>query len=62
MGVDGPGGGKFADSLELSSAIALLWPNEEPNKYIVFTGGEPGLQLDDELIDQFHSNNFEVAV
>tara|TARA_B100001142_G_scaffold271012_1_gene277347 strand:- start:855 stop:1328 length:474 start_codon:yes stop_codon:yes gene_type:complete len=62
VGVDGPGGGKFADSLELSAAIALLWPNEEPNKYIVFTGGEPGLQLDDELIDQLHSKNFEVAV
>ena len=62
VGVDGPGGGKFADSLELSTAIALLWPNEELNKYIVFTGGEPGLQLNDELIDQLHSKNFEVAV
>lgn len=62
VGVDGPGGGKFADSLELSTAIALLWPNEEPNKYIVFTGGEPGLQLDGELIDQLHAKNFEVAV
>ena len=62
VGVDGPGGGKFAASLELSAAIALLWPNEEPNKYIVFTGGEPGLQLDGELIDQLHAKNFEVAV
>ena len=62
VGVGGPGGGKFADSLALSSAIESLWPNEEPNKYVVFTGGEPGLQLDDEIVDQLHLKNFEVAV
>ena len=62
VGVDGPGGGKFSDSLALSSAIESLWPNEEPNKYVVFTGGEPGLQLDDEIVDQLHLKNFEVAV
>ena len=62
VGVDGPGGGKFADALELSSAIESLWPNEEPNRYVVFTGGEPGLQLDDEIVDQLHLKNFEVAV
>ena len=62
VGVDGPGGGKFADALALSSAIESLWPNEEPNRYVVFTGGEPGLQLDDEIVDQLHLKNFEVAV
>ena len=62
VGVDGPAGGKFADSLVLSSAIESLWPNEEPNRYVVFTGGEPGLQLDDEIVDQLHLKNFEVAV
>jgi 7-carboxy-7-deazaguanine synthase (Cx14CxxC type) len=62
VGVDGPGGGKFTNPLKLSDAIESMWPNNEPNKYVVFTGGEPGLQLDNEVIDQLHSKNFEVAV
>ena len=62
VGVDGPGGGKFADALELSNAIKSLWPRNEPNKYVVFTGGEPGLQLNDAIVDQLHLNGFEIAV
>jgi len=62
VGVDGPGGGKFINALELSDAIEAFWPNEEPNKYVVFTGGEPGLQLDKNVIDHLHLKNFEVAV
>jgi 7-carboxy-7-deazaguanine synthase len=62
VGVDGPGGGKFINALELSDAIDAFWPNEEPNKYVVFTGGEPGLQLDKNVIDHLHLKNFEVAV
>ena len=62
VGVDGPGGGKFINALELSDAIETFWPNEEPNKYVVFTGGEPGLQLDKNVIDHLHLKNFEVAV
>ncbi|MEO1956045.1 MAG: 7-carboxy-7-deazaguanine synthase [Gammaproteobacteria bacterium] len=62
VGVDGPGGGKFINALELSDAIEAFWPNEEPNKYVVFTGGEPGLQLDNNVVDHLHLKNFEVAV
>ena len=62
VGVDGPGGGKFINALELSDAIESFWPNEEPNKYVVFTGGEPGLQLDKNVVDHLHLKNFEVAV
>ena len=62
VGVDGPGGGKFINALELSDAIEAFWQNEEPNKYVVFTGGEPGLQLDKNVIDHLHLKNFEVAV
>ena len=62
VGVDGPGGGKFINALELSDAIEAFWPNEEPNKYVVFTGGEPGLQLDKNVVDHLHLKNFEVAV
>ena len=46
----------------MSDAIEAFWPNEEPNKYVVFTGGEPGLQLDKNVIDHLHLKNFEVAV
>ena len=62
VGVDGPGGGKFINALELSDAIETFWPNEESNKYVVFTGGEPGLQLDKNVVDHLHLKNFEVAV
>ena len=62
VGVDGPGGGKFINALELSDAIESFWPNEESNKYVVFTGGEPGLQLDKNVVDYLHLKNFEVAV
>ena len=62
VGVDGPGGGKFINALELSDAIESFWPNEESNKYVVFTGGEPGLQLDKNVVDHLHLKNFEVAV
>ena len=35
VGVDGPGGGKFADALELSNAIKSLWPRNEPNLSLI---------------------------
>ena len=67
VGTDGEGGGKFADADELSAAIIKTWPHElYDNKcvhpYVVFTGGEPLLQLDRELIDKIHSAGFEIGV
>jgi len=62
VGVDGPGGGKFSDESALCIAIDALWPNLEPNKYVVFTGGEPALQLDSKIIDELHKLNFEIAI
>jgi len=35
-------------------------PNETP--FVVLTGGEPLLQLDSALIDQLHSDDFEIAI
>src|SRR5262250_3112490 len=54
VGTDGPGGGRFRSSQDLASAIASTWPAalEQPMRpLVVFTGGEPLLQLDEELID-----------
>jgi 7-carboxy-7-deazaguanine synthase len=61
----GADGGKFATAAELAQRVAALWPQAERPKsrpYVVCTGGEPLLQLDDELVDAFHAEGFEVAV
>ena len=63
VGTDGEGGGKFADPASLASAIDSLWPAAYPaSKYVVFTGGEPLLQLDAPLIDAMHAAGFEIAI
>ena len=63
VGTDGEGGGKFALPAELASTINALWPASYPvSKYVVFTGGEPLLQLDGALIDAMHLAGFEIAI
>lgn len=63
VGVDGPGGGKFADAAMLAAAVAAEWPSDANGKpYVVCTGGEPTLQLDETLIDALHARGFEVGV
>jgi 7-carboxy-7-deazaguanine synthase (Cx14CxxC type) len=63
VGTDGQGGGKFADAPGLAAAVAALWPQGQPGKpYVVCTGGEPLLQLDEPLIAALHARGFEVAV
>jgi 7-carboxy-7-deazaguanine synthase len=63
VGTDGERGGKFADANDLAAVIDSLWPPAHPvNKYVVFTGGEPLLQLDAALAEAMHRRGFEVAV
>ena len=63
VGTDGIGGGKFASATELAAAIDAQWPSSKPvRKYVVFTGGEPLLQLDAALIDAVHARGFEIAI
>jgi 7-carboxy-7-deazaguanine synthase len=63
VGTDGPGGGRFASPEALASAVAAAWPAESSSKrFVVCTGGEPLLQLDSELVQALHQENFEVAV
>jgi 7-carboxy-7-deazaguanine synthase (Cx14CxxC type) len=62
VGTDGPGGGRFAEPDDLARAAAASWPQAEGRKYIVCTGGEPGLQLDASLIHALHGRGFEVAI
>jgi len=59
----GPDGGKFATADDLSDAIAARWPaGESDERFVVCTGGEPLLQLDEAAIDAFHRRGFKVAV
>nr|WP_255374894.1 MULTISPECIES: 7-carboxy-7-deazaguanine synthase [unclassified Oleiphilus] len=63
LGTDGQNGGVFETALDLGKAIAQLWPHgKEGSPYVVFTGGEPMLQLDEALVEQMHQLDFEVAV
>ncbi|HVM63404.1 MAG TPA: 7-carboxy-7-deazaguanine synthase [Acidimicrobiales bacterium] len=62
VGTDGTGGGFFASADDLARAIAALWPAGAGGAFVVCTGGEPLLQLDDALVAALHARGFEVAV
>jgi 7-carboxy-7-deazaguanine synthase (Cx14CxxC type) len=63
VGTDGPGGGRFADAQALAEAVAGTWPQANGAKrYVVCTGGEPLLQLDEPLIGALHDSGFEIAI
>ena len=65
VGTDGAGGGKFRDPDGLAAHVAAIWQAGAgaPGKpYIVCTGGEPPLQLDEPLIDALHAAGFEIAI
>ncbi len=62
----GPDGGKFATADALAEAVASRWPDSAGatggQRFVVCTGGEPLLQLDETAIDALHARGFEVAV
>ncbi|ONG55967.1 7-carboxy-7-deazaguanine synthase [Pseudoroseomonas deserti] len=62
IGTDGEGGGRFADAEALAEAVLTAWPGGDAHRYVVFTGGEPLLQLDAALIAAMHERGFEIAV
>jgi organic radical activating enzyme len=62
VGTDGDGGGRFRDAQDLAAAIESRWGGGRARRYVVFTGGEPLLQLDDALIRAVKARGFEIAV
>jgi 7-carboxy-7-deazaguanine synthase (Cx14CxxC type) len=65
VGTDGPGGARFATAQELARAVLSAWPDNPAHKarpFVVCTGGEPFLQLDEEAVSALTSAGFEVAV
>lgn len=65
IGTDGPGGGRFDTPQELAQAIGAAWDragSTRDHAYVVFTGGEPLLQLDAALVEALHLQGFACAV
>lgn len=63
VGLNGPGGGRFDSAQALAAAVAEKWPaGPRGTRFVVCTGGEPLLQLDEALTRAFHDYDFEVAV
>ena len=62
VGTDGLNGGKYSID-QIAQLVWDLWPsNILETPYIVFTGGEPLLQLDQFFVDEMHRNGFEIAI
>ena len=63
VGTDGAGGGKFETAAELADVVRRAWPDAAGSvPYVVCTGGEPLLQLDDMLVSSLHTAGFEIGV
>jgi 7-carboxy-7-deazaguanine synthase (Cx14CxxC type) len=61
----GPDGGRFAGAAELAAFVKSRWPANAPTDvrpFVVCTGGEPLLQLDEPAIEALHALGFEIAV
>ncbi|MGW5051351.1 7-carboxy-7-deazaguanine synthase [Actinokineospora sp. NPDC004072] len=63
VGTDGVGGGRFATADDLAAAVEAAWPSDHrEHRFVVCTGGEPLLQLDEAAVRALHERGFEVAV
>jgi 7-carboxy-7-deazaguanine synthase len=62
VGTDGTDGGRFTDAASVIDVIEKVWGKEKGHRLIVFTGGEPLLQLDEALIEEARKRGFSCAV
>jgi 7-carboxy-7-deazaguanine synthase (Cx14CxxC type) len=78
LGTDGQNGGVFEGADMLAERISDMWLTHQAGSaeeikwqtadqlkarpYVIFTGGEPLLQLDSSLVNAMHQKGFEVAV
>src|ERR1700728_3072888 len=62
VGLDGPGGGRFADAEALAGAVEAAWEGGPGDRLVVLTGGVPLLQLDEPLIEALHARRFSLAL
>ena len=64
-GTDGKNGGRYRAVENLVSVIEGIWiesTSDDINRYVVFTGGEPGLQVNEKLVSCLQAKKFEVAI
>ena len=61
VGTDGINGGKYS-ATSLAQMVESLWPPHQKHRYVVCTGGEPLLQIDEELIAALHARQFEIGI
>ncbi|MGB5484403.1 7-carboxy-7-deazaguanine synthase [Parasphingorhabdus sp.] len=62
VGLDGEGGGRFDTADDLAKAATETWGSDRDSRFIVLTGGEPMLQIDQALIDALHAEGFFIAI
>jgi 7-carboxy-7-deazaguanine synthase (Cx14CxxC type) len=66
IGTDGQNGGRFSNAEALCQHLLTFWPqktqSKSPPPFVVLTGGEPLLQVDNALIQQLHQHQFEIAI
>ena len=63
VGINGKGGAKFKSAKKLAHHAFKFWPkNAKAKPFIVCTGGEPLLQIDESLITELHELDFEIAI
>jgi len=62
VGTDGERGGRYATAVELADACRAACTAAEGPTLIVLTGGEPMLQVDQDLIDALHARAFSIAI
>lgn len=61
VGMDGENGGRYT-AKALAAKVAELWGEGREHRYVVMTGGEPMLQIDDAIIDALHDEGFVLAI
>jgi len=62
VGMNGPGGGRFATADDLAAAVEAAWRGGPCDRLVVLTGGEPLLQVDGPLISALHARGFSLAL
>ena len=62
VGLDGTLGGRYATASELADTIASQWTGGERGRYTILTGGEPLLQVDEDLVAALHARGFEIGI
>lgn len=62
VGTNGGNGGRYSDAQTLAAKIESIWGETNAHRFVVVTGGEPLLQLDETLVEALHAKGFFIAI